>query len=163
MTSAVLDPLSWISSTAARAKPAHSHRRRGFSAAAAASRPKPLAMWPPSAFFSFHSPRQAPGNRVVIRPQLGTRTAIRKQPTMMTAKAVAITSASSGQSNRAARATPASVVRSSAGTRRPVSAGSTDHSTDAEATAISPHSSGEAASARTESRPPCASSTRAAR
>jgi len=59
------------SSTRARARTAnspHSQARLGLSSAAAAKIEKAMAMLPPRAFFSVHSPRHEPGKFSVMIP-----------------------------------------------------------------------------------------------
>jgi len=72
---------------------------------------------PPKPFFSCHSPRQAPGNRVSIRPMLGTNSPTNREATASRPKVTANTSNSWTHRQRAPSTTPPRVVNTIATTR----------------------------------------------
>ncbi len=150
-TSEVLEVDISTSSSASPAKGHHSSARRGCSTAAATMTMKPRVMLPPRSFFSVHSPRQAPGNRVGMIPKDGTSTAASSDPTARMAKAVAMTSARAAQLKRAAITTAQTVVSTRATTRRRVSSGSIDQMAEAPTTHSSTISRGWRRAARTAS------------
>ncbi len=112
----------------------HSLARRGSSRAAAAQAMKPMVIMLPSAFFSSHSPRHAPGNSSCMRPNEGTNRQAKRLATARSPSAVAMISAIPAQRHRAARITPPRVVKTRATARLRVWSGLIDHSTEAPTT-----------------------------
>jgi hypothetical protein len=66
--------------------------------AAAANTMQAMDMLLPKPFFSYQTPRQAPGNSSVMRPYLGRKSPKIRQAKAAIAKATAKTSTSFGQS-----------------------------------------------------------------
>ena len=142
-TSEVLEVDISTRNTDRAAPPLQTMARLGVTTAAAICVTAARAMTLPSEFFSTHTPRQAPGNNSVIRPQSGFSTASISDSTPIIAKAVASTSRKRGQLQRAARAIPAREVQTSARVRRRVLSGAMDQTLEAITSRIRASSQGE--------------------